>query len=103
MLNQSTDPRCPAEYQSVEAFVEYIEDDERPYTIKEVVELGYWLKATPLALNRILKEYGLTGQGQGHEHAIRTVNDNPNTRWTSCPTHGGGGGDSLIGIAGRAG
>jgi hypothetical protein len=53
MLNQSTDPRCPAEYTSIEAFVEFIEDDERPYTIKEVVELGYWLKATPLALNRI--------------------------------------------------
>jgi len=103
MLDHSDDPRCPAEYRSVEEFVEYIEDDERPYTIKEIVDLAYWLKATTLALGKILKEYGLTAQGQKHEHAVCMATTNQNDRWQACPSHGGGGGDSLIGIAGRAG
>jgi len=95
--------KCQPEYTSVEAFVEYIRDDERPYTIAEVEELAFWTRKTPLALNRILKAAGLVPQGQGHEQRVRTVNDNPNDRWQACPSHGGGGGSSLEGFAGRAG
>ena len=55
MLTKNNDSDCPDEYRSVDNFVDFIEDDERPYTVAEVTELGYWLHATPLALNKILR------------------------------------------------
>jgi hypothetical protein len=103
MLSYCNDPKCPAEYRTIRDFVSYIEDDERNYTVQEVTELGYWLRETPLALHQILKSYGLTCQGQSKDRKIRMANENPHTRWTECRSYGGGGGDSLIGIAGRVG
>lgn len=95
--------KCQPEFVSVESFIEFIQDDERPYTIAEVEELAFWTRKTPLALNRILKAAGLVAQGQGHEQKPRMANMNPNTRWTDCKSYGGGGGSSLEGFAGRAG
>jgi len=103
MLYYCSEAQCPNEYRSVDNFVELIEDDERPYTIEEVENLGYWLHATPLALHKILRDRGLTCAGQAHEHNVRTFNDNPNTRWSDCKSYGGGGGSSLQGFAGVAG
>jgi hypothetical protein len=105
MLSKNNDPTCPEEYRSIDNFVEYIEDDERPYTVAEVTELGFWLMATPLALHKVLRERGLTCSGQAHEQKVRmSGTDSPGgNRWAECKCYGGGGGDSLIGIAGRAG
>jgi hypothetical protein len=103
MRDITYDPKCPDEYRSVDNFVKFIEDDERPYTVAEVEELGYWLHATPLALHKILRERGLTCAGQKVERDFRTVDDNPNNRWTSYKSYGGGGGSCLLGFAGTAG
>ena len=103
MLTHCDDPRCPEEYRSIENFVEYIQDEERPYTLAEVEELGYWVRATVLHLHGVLRGEGLTFAGQAKDHKIRMANENPHTRWTDCKSHGGGGGDSIMGFAGRAG
>jgi hypothetical protein len=105
MLSYCHDEKCPEEFRSVENFVEYIQDDERPYTVAEVEELGFWLSATTLALHKILRERGLRCSGQKVERKVRMAGtDAPGgPRGAACPGSGGGGGDSMLGFAGVAG
>lgn len=34
---------------------------------------------------------------------VRTIGSNPHDRWQACPSHGGGGGPAISGMAGTAG
>ena len=105
MLERNFDTNCPAEYSSLNDFVEFIEEEERPYTVDEIEELSFWLSCSTLKLHGMLKAQGLRCKGQAHERNVRmSGTDSPGgNRWAECKCYGGGGGDSLIGIAGHAG
>jgi hypothetical protein len=95
------------EFESVEAFVEFLCDDDRTsFTHGELAILNARLHVATRLLRRELEGYGLTLRGQLHEARIRTVQDNPHDRWFgpgSSPTYGGSGWEQIAGFAGPEG
>jgi len=82
------------------------EDEVTSFTFKQAQawsdELG-WTAIRPSIVIAGLKERGFTMVERMVEKKIRTMNSNPHDRWQASPSHGGGGGSSIGGMAGREG
>lgn len=95
------------EFQSVERFVEFlIEEDRDTFTTAELVSLAKVTGIFNTQLRIQLEGFGLRLVPIQGERKFRTFGDNPHDRWTNSEArrmNGGGGGDSIMGIAGRVG
>jgi hypothetical protein len=95
------------EFESVEAFVEYLlEEDRSSFTSAELQKLATRLGRRPREVRKELEGYGLVPLLHGAENRVRTFRDNPHDRWYgpgSSPTHGGSGWEQIAGQAGREG
>lgn len=88
------------EYSSVEDFAEFLLDnDESEFDFGDLNCLNARTGVGLTVIKAALKEYGLTLKLRAPEHATRGFTSNPNTRWTDCPSHGGGGGGAIQGMA----
>jgi len=100
------DPEDP-EYETVVDFVEYQDDnDETEYDFGDLNCLNARMGIRIQDLKAELAEWGLTLKHRAFEHEIRGFTSNNHDRWYgkgASPTHGGGGGDSIVGMAGQAG
>jgi hypothetical protein len=89
------------EFASVDSFAEYLFDDDRAtYSCHELQCV--WHRSNGLRLQQIkaaLAEYGLTLEDRPKVRNVRGYNDNPHNRWAGNPMAGGGGGNSIIGLA----
>ncbi len=89
------------EYESVEAFVEHLIDwDTDEYDHWDLQCLNYRLGTAAAYIRRELEGYGLKLKQRPRDQEVRGFTSNPNDRWQASPTHGGGGGDAIVGIAG---
>ena len=106
-LGEPAEEPTPWEFESLGNFLEYLLDEERDwYTTEELVGLAAGTQNNNRTLRVYLETQGLSLRGREPEKAFRTFGDNPHDRWHgkgSCNTHGGGGGDSLVGMVGRVG
>lgn len=96
------------ELRSVEAFAEYLLDDERTeFTFEEATELAGALGlsvATPVI--RDLKTYGFSMTPRQPERQVRGFHANNHDRWYgpgACRTHGGSGWEQISGFGGQTG
>ena len=91
----------------MERFVEFLlEEDRVTFTTAELVQLARCTGVYNSTLRFMLEEYGLTLQGPVRERNFATFGTNQHDRWTNSEArrmNGGGGGDSIIGFAGRVG
>lgn len=96
-----------AEFESVEALVEYLVDDDRTeFDWRELNCLSERTGKANRILRRELEAWGLTLAAREGERTVRGFNSNPHDRWFgpgSCPTHGGSGWEEITGMAGRKG
>ncbi len=89
------------EFTSVEAFAEYLCDDEREtFTFEEVAELSRRTRRSIPKLLRELADWGLRYTGRPHASGGRGFLT-PSSRWLDCPTHATSGADQILGFAGR--
>lgn len=80
------------------------DNDLDTFTFAEATAWGKELRNTHQGIVIAeLKRRGLKMTERLVPREVRGVNSNPNTRWTACPSHGGGGGTSIEGIAGNPG
>lgn len=92
------DPNDP-EYESVEAFAEYLYDDDREqYNHHELCCLNARLGIRVGLLRTELEGYGLTLKHRPIERQVRGFSDNPHNRWSGNPMAGGGGGAAIYGM-----
>jgi len=103
MTTLRTDRTAP-EFQDTEAFAGYLYDDERGwFTLAEAAAVAANTGRTNREVIADLAGYGLVFREPRKAPEVRGYTANPNTRWAGNPGAGGGGGDSLIGFAGREG
>lgn len=103
MSTLRTDRTAP-EFASVEAFAGYLYDDERHwFTLAEAAAVAANVGTSNRTVIDDLTGYGLVFREPRKAPEVRGYTANPNTRWAGNPGAGGGGGDSLIGFAGREG
>ena len=92
------------EFESVANFVEFLTEDERTtFKTAELVALAARTGVYNTTLRQLLESKGLKLIGRTPERTFATFGTNQHDRWVGSGTHGGGGGDSIIGIAGRVG
>lgn len=96
------------ELESVEAYVEYLLDDEREsFAFEEAVELAEALGLTiPSPVIRELKDYGLSMTPRMPERKVRGFRSNSHDRFYgpgSSPSYGGSGWEQITGGAGQEG
>ncbi len=96
------------EFASVEAFVQYLLDEEREeFTYEEAAALAESLgHSTPTLEIRALKGYGLSMQPRESARRVRGVHTSSHDRWNgpgSSPTHGGSGNEQITGFADQEG
>lgn len=91
------------EYESVEDFVQYAMDCERDtFTTQELVTLANETGIHNTTLRETLENYGLKLVGRKPEREFATFGTNQHDRWTceeALRMNGGGGGNSIIGMA----
>ena len=88
------------ELASVEAFAEYLLDDDRTsYSFQELSQLSYVTRQSSSKLIRALAEYGFRHQGRPHVTEVRGFLS-PSDRWLDCPTYATTGNDQILGFAG---
>lgn len=96
--------RTAPEFQTIETFAGFLYDDERDwFTLAEAAAVASNVRTTNRAVIENLAGYGLIFREPRKAPEVRGYTANPNTRWAGNPGAGGGGGDSLIGFAGREG
>lgn len=92
------------EYASIEAFVEFLVDDDRDsYTSEELQELNFWLHRSVHELRAELAAWGLVLAERPSERKVRGFRSNPHDRWSAFPSHGGSGWSQITGLAGQEG
>ena len=91
------------EFASVEAFIDYLVDDDRTeFTHFEVMCVNSRTGVQAPVIKALLESYGLAQKHRSFEKAVRGVTSNPNAgRFDGM--HGGGGGSSIQHMAGSAG
>lgn len=96
-----------SEYMSLDAFVEYLMDEEREtFTAEDLSCLSEGTGRHNSLLRRDLEAWGLTLARRGHVTKVRGFTTSSNDRWYgpgSSPCHGGSGYEQINGFAGRAG
>jgi hypothetical protein len=96
------------EYESVEAFVEYLLDEDRTsFTFEEACEVASAIgHSVPNVVIHELLDWGLTMIPREPAKLVRGYLTNSNDRWYgpgSSPTHGGSGWEQISGFAGQKG
>ena len=95
------------EYESVEAFVEFLLDEERmSFTLEEIEALGFCLHVSNPKLISDLKSYGLTMDEREVPKRVRGFQSNSHDRFYgpgSSKMHGGSGWEQISGFAGQKG
>jgi hypothetical protein len=107
-LEMRTDQTTDPEYRSVEAFVEYLVEDEgdTEFDHFHLGLLAHSLERSRRDLCAELEEWGLKLKRRHSEPSFRTFSSNPHDRWYgpgSSPTHGGSGYEQISGFAGQEG
>jgi len=98
-----TQDLCP-EYESVEAFAEFLmADDRESFTYMEADLIGRGLKVATYVVIDGLKEYGFGYEGRASEKRVRGFRSNSHDRWQAYPSCGGSGWEQISGFAGRSG
>jgi hypothetical protein len=103
-----TDKPTDPEYQSVEAFVEYLIDVEGEVVFNHL-QLGVLSDALGKTRKELCKElegWGLSLVERAKEENFRTFSSNPHDRWYgpgASRTHGGSGWAQISGFAGQEG
>lgn len=96
----SKDPDAE-EYDSIDGFVEFIYDNEESeFDHFDIQCLNARLGSTAHAIRKTLEGYGLRLKHRSKESSFRTFGSNPHDRFIAYPSHGGGGGSSIVGLAG---
>lgn len=87
------------EYSSIDSF---IDDNETGYfSSDDLAILNYRLRRPIREIKMELEKYGLRLRQRNREQDVRGFSSNSHDRWDgkgSCPSHGGGGGSSIIGF-----
>lgn len=95
------------EFESVANFVEFRTEDERTtFTTAELVALAARTGVYNTTLRQLLESKGLKLIGRTPERTFATFGTNQHDRWSNAEArrmNGGGGGDSIMGFAGRVG
>lgn len=95
------------EHASVEAFVEYLFDDEcETFDHNDLALLGEFTHKRRGDLRRELESYGFKLAKRESEKSVRGFSANPHDRWYgpgSCRTHGGSGWEQINGFGGEEG
>lgn len=82
------------------------EDDLDTFTFQQAQdwseELGLSAERPSMVI-KALTERGLVMVQRQPPRKFRTLGSNPHDRWQACPSHGGGGGSSINGMAGFEG
>lgn len=93
------------EHASIEAFAQYMLDDDRTvFTLPDVARVAAGAHVPNGDVIAELRAYGFTYKApRVGVVEPRGFKSNNNNRWQGNPGAGGGGGDSLTGFAGRAG
>lgn len=91
------------ELQSIEAFAEYLLEDERDsFMLADCQALGAKLHISNSKIRDALEGYGFRYIGPEHGKTMRGFTTGSNDRWYgpgSSRTHGGGGGSSIVSLA----
>lgn len=92
------------EYESIEAFVEYLLDDERfEYDHEDLQALSASLRLSSHKVRRELDSWGLTLKRRPHEQEVRGFSSWDENRWQGNPCGGGTGYEQIAGFAGKKG
>ena len=95
------------EFQSIANFLEFMtEECLDTFSTADLVALAANTGIYNRTLRFMLEESGLKLKGVEPEKQFRTFGSNPHDRWSNPEArrmNGGGGGDSIMGFAGRAG
>lgn len=95
------------EYESVEAFAEYLMADERTeFTLDDVVVLADRTQMSNPKIIHELKSYGFTMATRVPPKKVRGYQTSSHDRWFgpgSSKTHGGSGWEQITGLAGQEG
>ena len=101
-----TQDLCP-EYESVEAFAEFLmADDRESFTYMEADLIGRGLKVATYVVIDGLKEYGFGYEGRASEKRVRGYRTSSLDRWYgpgSMKSHGGSGHEQICGFGGQKG
>lgn len=88
------EPEEEPEYESIEAFVEFLIDDERDtFTLADVQKLQVNLRRSPGKVIRDLEAFGLKYKGPTRQRTVRGFKSNPYTLYQGNPMAGGSGFD----------
>lgn len=92
------------EYESVEAFVEFLLDEDRTsFNHADLGELAFQLQRSRSKIRAELEEYGLMLSERPFEKKVRGFTSNNHNRWHGNPCGGGTGWEQINGFAGQAG
>lgn len=89
------------ELASIEAFVEYlIEDERKEFTLADCQILGEAIHLSNSKIRAALEDYGFLYAPPQHGRTMRGFKTNSHDRWSAYSSHGGSGGSSIISLAG---
>lgn len=95
------------EYQSLDNFVEFLEDDERTeFSYLDIQALVQSLRISHREIRLALEARGFKLADRPKERRVRGVRTSSHDRWFgpgSAPTHGGSGWEQICGFAGQEG
>lgn len=95
------------EYESVEAFAEFLlADDRTSFTLADVVKLAVNTQTSDPKVIAELESYGFSKEKREPAKAVRGFQSNSHDRWYgpgACKTHGGSGWEQISGFAGQEG
>jgi len=95
------------EYETVEAFVEFLmEDDREAFDAEDLQALCFSLERSSQNLRRELESWGLRLAHRPNERQVRGFRSNPHDRWYgpgSSRTCGGSGYEQISGFSGQEG
>jgi hypothetical protein len=95
------------EYETVEAFAQFLYDDERDtFTANDLVTLNRRLHIPTHTIRKDLEGYGLKLRMRAPEQKVRGIHTSSQDRWYgpgSSPSHGGSGWEQIAGFAGQRG
>lgn len=88
------------EFTDVDTFAEYLLDDERTeFTHHEMACVNTRTGIPVGQIRQTLESYGFSLKRREREQNFRGFKSNPHDRWSAYPSHGGGGGGSIVGMA----
>lgn len=101
------DDETAPEHMSVEAFGEFLLDEDRTeFRFDEVEAVAKAMRVHPYVVVRALEAIGFKSEGRPIVKRVRGFKSNSHDRWYglgSSPTHGGSGWEQISGFSGQEG